>query len=94
MERAAGLLREALAKGPRPVAELVEELGNQHVSRRTLYRVKRDAGVEAELEKTPRGCRAVWRLTNAPAPAANSAKDEGTLLRHLLDDMGPYGDKH
>jgi hypothetical protein len=68
LERAAALLKDALANGPKPVQELITELAKQRVSRRTLSRAKREAGVESILEKTANGCRAVWRLADAPAP--------------------------
>ena len=93
LERAAGLLRDALAKGPRPVAELVTELGKERVSRITLYRAKKEAGVESQLEKMPNGCRAVWRLADAPRSAV--AKDaETALVRSYLGGPGPYAEKY
>jgi hypothetical protein len=93
LERAVGLLREALANGPRPVAELIAELSKQHVSRATLFRAKKEAGVESLLEKNATGCRALWRLADAPPADRKGDDDTAAYLRGLLDESGPYGQR-
>ena len=70
------------------MAELVEALGKQHVTKRTLYRARKEAGVESELETTPTGTRAVWRLASNPAAPADPGRDEANYLRQLLDKPG------
>jgi hypothetical protein len=92
LERAAALLKEALAAGPKPVETLITELGKQRVSRRTLFRAKREAGVESDLEKTPNGSRAVWRLATVPPVA--SGDPAIARLRQYLDHPGPYAEKY
>lgn len=68
LERAAVLLREALTDGPLPVPELTARLARQGVSRRTLFRARQEAGILSEIEKTPTGLRAIWRLPPPPEP--------------------------
>jgi hypothetical protein len=68
LERAAALLKDALANGPRPVQEIVADLAKHRISRRTLARAKNEIGVESILEKTATGCRALWQLGEPLAP--------------------------
>jgi hypothetical protein len=101
LERAVELLREALAQGPRPVAEVQRELARQGVGRRTLYRAKKEAGVESNLETTAKGAQAIWRLP-PPPPQPAPGVDAGLepLELHLEDlsakvlDRGPYGERY
>jgi hypothetical protein len=60
-QRAADLLHEALASGPRPVDEVLLELAAQDVSRRTLFRAGKELGVVSEKPATEGG-RTWWRL--------------------------------
>jgi hypothetical protein len=83
-ERVAGLLREALASGPRPVAELEKELARQGVSRATLHRARKEAGVVSQLQRTATGAFAVWSLPAPAEPKPGEAARQLTLK--LLDN--------
>jgi hypothetical protein len=88
LERGVSLLREALAAGPLPAAEVVARLARQGVSRRTVFRARAEAGVLSEVEKTPTGLRSLWRL--APPTELTPAQHALKLLNakplpHYLD---------
>jgi hypothetical protein len=93
LERAVGLLRECLANGPRPVADLMAELSKQRVSRATLFRAKKEAGVESQLEKTATGSRAIWRLADTSRPT-DRTDPSSKYIRDILNHPGPYLEKY
>jgi len=86
--------RAAGALGPKPVAVLTAALAKQGVSRRTLYRARKEAGVESQLDQTPDGCKAMWRLADAAPALSPSADAPRNYLRDLLDAPPPYRDGH
>jgi hypothetical protein len=55
-------LREMLADGPRPADEVLAELMAEGVSRRTVFRARREAGVASVRERTEVGTALLWRL--------------------------------
>jgi hypothetical protein len=55
-------LREMLADGPRPVDEVLAQLMAEGVSRRTVFRARREAGVVTVRERTQAGTVFLWRL--------------------------------
>ncbi len=50
-------LRQALADGPRPAADVIRDASGLGISRRTLYRARKGVGVRADPERY-----GVWRL--------------------------------
>jgi hypothetical protein len=56
-------LRTALANGPRPSKELFDEAAKAGISRRTLQRAQKEAGIQAYREKVPGPW--FWRLPDS-----------------------------
>lgn len=90
--RAVDWLREALAQGPRPAADLVNEWKNgQEGSTRTLSRAKQVLAAESYRPQTPGPW--WWRLTGKDAKDPKDAKLNGELgnLGILAENIGFFG---
>lgn len=87
-DRAAAIIREQLANGPRPVAELLDVAEQAGVSRATVYKAAEQLGVERQ-----RGQRAsTWALPGAAALDAADADRERAAA--MIADALADGDWH
>jgi len=74
---------------------VIAELAGQGVSRRTLFRAKREAGVRTELRGGEKGGRTIWQLAEAaeeptptPSPSASEGQDGPLSLALGLGTLG------
>jgi putative DNA primase/helicase len=65
VDQARAWLREALATGPRPAAELRQEAAAHGIGAKALYAARKAEGITTEKERIPRG-RWLWMLTSTP----------------------------
>jgi hypothetical protein len=88
LAQAVALVREALAGGPRPAEEVVAALVQRGVSRRTLTRARREAGVVSTQDPTAPKRRAIWRLSAPETTPATPSPPTGGYQGSPED--GPY----